>query len=257
MSDIDLNVHIPNVIAYADDWEQNDWRGMPYAAFERLARMFPAPCQELYPLRVREDGTTKVLLMRRPESDKYYSNMWHNPGTAHRSTDGVTLTSSQNVEAMKVAPRNVLLAEMVKPTWAMTPREKSLHRVLTGGGIRLGSDEATEVLQRIHNAGLSPLEMTPRGIENAELNVWILTTEQEERIEPEDNTGWHDVTELYEMAQRGEFIQHQVNRFAMMMDYVREHINKKAPTLRRLEPLSTEELLEELGIDPSELPDTV
>jgi hypothetical protein len=252
MSEIDLNVHLPNILEYAEDWERNDWRGMPYPAFEVLARMFPAPCQELYPLRIREDGTTEVLLMQRPgpDKDKYYAHMWHNPGTAHRSTDGVTLASSQNVEAMKVVPKNVLLAEIAKDTWPLDPREKALHRVLTGRGISLRSEEALDVIKnQIHHAGSSPLEMTPRGEEDSVLNVWVLTPEQVENIELGDGVAWFNVEDVYDMAERGEFIQHQVNRFAMMMDYVREEINETAPVLRRLEPLTTEELLDELGIE--------
>lgn len=255
MSEIDLTVHAPNIMSFAQDWEANDWRGMPYVIFEALNRMFPAPCQELYPLQISSDGTTQVLLARRPESDKYYSLMWHNPGTAHRSTDGVTLTSAQNIEAMKVVPRNVLLAEIAKPTWILDPRGKALHRVLTGGGIKLSSEEALEVIEhQILNAGTSPLEMTPRAEENAVLNVWVLTPKQVEQIELEENTGWFNVADLYDMAQRGEFIQHQVNRFAMMMDFVRENVDSKVPVLRRFEPATTEELLIKLGIDVSEVP---
>ncbi len=262
-----LDVHIPNITAYSEDWEANDWKGMPYAAFEKLARMFPAPCQELYVLKEDDSGTIKTLLIRRPESDKHYGLMWHNPGTAHRSTDGVTLTSSQNVEAMRALPRNVLLAELAKSTCALTPRDKGLHRVLSGAGIRFSSEDAFEALEnQIQYAGLTPLELTPRGIENAELNVLFLSPKQADSIEieysvPEDEseepvpvTGWFDVTELYDMAQRGEFIQHQVNRFAMMMDSLRATSdNEHLPVLRRIEPLSLQELLDQLGIDESEL----
>ena len=163
-----------------------------------------------------------------------------------------------------------MLEEMRKPTRELTPRQKGLHRVLMGTGLRFSSEEALDIVtSQLYYAGLTPLELTPRGIENAELNLFVLTPEQADKIEieyskpeegeedkePEPITGWFDITQLYGMAQRDEFIQHQVNRYARMTSYMRANyeLNFVLPVLQEIEPLSLQGLMGQLGIEMSEL----
>lgn len=53
---------------------------------EAVAQKFCLTAIETVILRERE-GKIEVLLVRRPQYDNYYANMWHTPGTILRSTD--------------------------------------------------------------------------------------------------------------------------------------------------------------------------
>jgi hypothetical protein len=226
---------IDRVLEFHKKWEDSGWSGMNYKAFEALARMFPAPCQELYPLLIDEKtGETKLYLVKRPEDDRHYSGMWHNPGSAHRSTDSLVFGSVQNERAFKTVPPKILENEMEKPTWVLTGREKALHRVLASKEVGVDDGEALGVVKKdIINAGDFDLEWTPRGPENGTLNVWLVSPDIAEGLGKSSptETGWYDVCDLKKMSDEKMFLQHQVNRVAKALDYVRENINPKCPQM--------------------------
>ncbi len=95
-------------------------------------------------------------------------------------------------------------------------------------------EEAMQALEEIHMAGHSPMEWTPRGVENAILNVFVLDEATVQAVGTPEGCAWVDVTDLYDLALAGKFIRHQVNRFVMMMNYVRSNINAEVPVLRVL-----------------------
>ena len=227
---------VPMIQKLRKAWEDKKRAGMPHAVFESLAIMFPAPCQELYPM-IKANGTYHLYLFQREASDKLYAGMYHNPGTVHRTTDGITATSVKNKLAMDMVPDETLEAERSKTTWNLTPRLKALHRVLTGAEISLGSDLALQELTKIHYAGFYPMELTPRGCECADLNVWFPGDAVRLNFKFKSFSDWFDVREIPGLFYKGKIMEHQIDRFASMMDYVRTNLDPAAPPMPRLKEI--------------------
>lgn len=63
----------------------------PLGLFTQLARLTVVSTVELVPLRSNPDtDTTEVLLLQRPNTDAWWPNQWHVPGTVILPTDTIT-----------------------------------------------------------------------------------------------------------------------------------------------------------------------
>lgn len=59
---------------------------LPYEIFEQVARIVALPIIEFIPLRYINNHI-EVLLLRRPDNDRFWPGEWHTPGTIIRATD--------------------------------------------------------------------------------------------------------------------------------------------------------------------------
>ncbi len=79
MSDIDA------VVSYLRNAQPGR---QPLEIFIELARLVVLPTLEIIPLRKNpETGKTEVLMTKRPATDPWWPNLWHNPGTVLLASD--------------------------------------------------------------------------------------------------------------------------------------------------------------------------
>lgn len=219
-----MNLLSPIVILYQKCWEWVGWKNFNYPVYEKLARMIPGIFYELYPLKFGDRGNLKLLIHKRPDDDKSFGGQWHNLGTGQRSTDVLWKGAVSNEKSLNTVPEEVIRELKESVVWELNPRDTAIYRLLVGNEIGYSKKEALKTLSDIRSVADYPLEMTKRGPEKAQLNVWIMIGDQVSKIKikNDQDVRWVDITELPDMVNSGDFMEHQLNRLRVVLKILRK-----------------------------------